>query len=111
MAKKPADKDSARLRELIEEATVDCNDESEERMGLVNMVEENVVCPFKAKVIGEDVEVVALDTADPGLGVVAVCRYKGKEYPIDINSLEWPKEKPAGFEWVEAYRAWLDLRG
>jgi hypothetical protein len=33
MAKKVTDKDRARLRPLIEEATVDCNDEIEEHMG------------------------------------------------------------------------------
>ena len=31
----------------------------------------------------------------------------GKDYRIDIFSLEWPRQKPEGFEWVEAYRAWL----
>lgn len=106
MAKKAANKDRERLRALIQEATVDCNDENEEHMGLVNMVEENVVCPFQAKVIGEEVEVVELHSRSSGFGVDAVCRYKGKDYNIDINSLEWPKQKPAGFEWVEAYRAW-----
>jgi hypothetical protein len=42
-----------------------------------------------------------------GFGVDAVCRYKGKDYRIDIFSLEWPKKKPEGFAWFEAYRAWL----
>src|SRR4051812_32431488 len=60
MAKKAANKDQARLRALIEEATVDCYDEDEQHVGLMTMVEENVVCPFKAKVIGEEVEVVEL---------------------------------------------------
>jgi hypothetical protein len=106
MAKKSADKDRARLRELIQEATVDCYDDSEQHMGLMNMVEENVVCPFKARVIGEEVEVVELRAPDAGFGLDAVCRYKGKDYPIDVNSLEWPKSKPEGFEWIEAYLAW-----
>jgi hypothetical protein len=62
-------------------------------------------------VIGEDVDVVNLRDAGFGLGVVAVCRYKGKKYPIDIHSLEWPRQKPAGFEWIEAYRSWLGEQG
>src|SRR3954452_11487258 len=106
MAKKAPDKNRARLRALIEEATVDCYNEDEQHVGLMTMVEDNVVCPFKAKVIGEEVEVVELRSRDAGFGVDAVCRYKGKEYKIDINSLEWPKKKPEGFEWVEAYQAW-----
>jgi len=106
MTKKPADKDRARLQALIQEATVDCYDEHEEHMGLMNLIEENVVCPFPAKVIGEDVEVVELRSPEAGFGLDAVCRYKGKDYNIDINSLEWPKKKPEGFEWIEAYLAW-----
>jgi hypothetical protein len=110
MAKKSTKKD-ARLQALIEEATVDCYDENEARVGFVTMIEDNVVCPFKAKVIGEEVEVVGLRAARSGLGVMAVCAYKGKEYPIDIDSLEWPKKKPEGYEWVEAYHSWLGIRG
>ena len=102
MGKKSDDRDSARLRELIEEATVDCYEESEQHQGLVNMVEENVVCPFKAKVIGEVVEVVELCAPPSGFGLDAVCRYKGKDYKIDVRSLQWPREKPEGFEWIEA---------
>ena len=106
MAKKPADRNEARLRALIEEATVDCYNEAEEHMGLMNMVEENVVCPFKAKVIGEDVEVVELRSPEAGFGLDAVCRYKGKDYRLDVSSVEWPKKKPQGFEWIEEYLQW-----
>lgn len=111
MAKKKADKDRERLRALIEEATVDCYGVEEEHTGMMTMVEENVVCPFAAKVIGESVEVTALESHSHGFGVNAVCRYKGKDYRIDITSLEWPKAKPEGFEWIEAYLSWLDTAG
>ncbi len=111
MTKKAADKDDAGLRSLIQEATVDCYDENEQHMGLVNMIEENVVCPFKAKVIGEDVEVGELRSPQSGYGLDAVCRYKGKDYKIDISSLEWPKQKPEGFEWIEAYQLWRSNLG
>ena len=106
MAKKATEKDRARLRALIEEATVDCSDDNEQHQGLLNMIEENVVCPFRAKVIGEEVEVVELRGPEAGFGLDAVCRYKGKDYRVDLGSLEWPKQKPEGFEWIEAYLAW-----
>ena len=106
MAKKPAGKKQARLDALIEEATVDCYTEEEAQIGFMTVVADNVVCPFKAKVIGEDVEVLELRESEVGFGVDAVCRYKGKDYRIDINSLGWPRQKPEGFEWVEAYQAW-----
>jgi hypothetical protein len=106
MAKKRS-ADKARLRALIEEATVDCYNENEEYQGMLNMVEENVVCPFPARVIGEPVEVTALGAPPRGMGLNAVCSYKGKEYRIDVTSLEWGKPRPGGFEWIEAYLAWL----
>jgi hypothetical protein len=109
MPKKATDKGRARLRALIEEATVDCYNDSEQHVGLMTAVEDGVVCPFMAKVIGEEVEVVRLHGRECGYGVDAVCRFKGKEYKIDLNSLEWPKWKPEGFEWVEAYQLWCSL--
>ena len=111
MPKKVSKQKSSRLQALIEEATVDCYGEEEAHMGLVGMAEENVACPFKAKVLGEEVEVVELAAKQSGLGLDAICRYKGKEYRIDIGSLEWPKQKPEGYEWIEAYQAWRAMNG
>lgn len=111
MAKKDPTADRERLRELIQEATVDCYNENEEHQGFVNVLEENVACPFPAKVIGEAVEVTALKGPPRGMGILAVCRYKGKDYDIDLTSLEWTKQRPDGFEWVEAYLEWLQSVG
>ena len=115
MAKrKPAKKDDdrERLRTLIEEATVDCYDEDEQHMGLMNMIQEEVACPFRAKVIGEEVEVVELEEPKGGgHGLNAVCKHKGKSYRVGIDSLEWIEPKPGGFEWIEAYFAWRDRMG
>lgn len=80
-------------------------------MGLVNMIEEEVTCPFQAKVIGEEVEVAKICGPESGFGLDAVCRYKGKDYRLDIGSLEWPKKKPKGFEWIEAYLLWRSNLG
>jgi hypothetical protein len=107
VGKRRTKKDEARLRALIDEATVDCYTEDEALRGFQVTVADSVVCPFKAKVIGEEVEVVELREAEMGYGVDAVCRYKGKEYRVNIDSLEWPKQKPQGYEWVEAYHFWL----
>ena len=96
-----------RLEELIEEATVDAHDEYEQHSGFLTMIEENVVCPFRAKLIGEEVDVTDFEWPQSGLGLKAVCAYKGKTYPIDATSLEWIAPLPEGFEWLEAYFAWL----
>ena len=97
---------AARLWELIEEATVDCHDEDEQHSGILTMVQENVVCPFKAKVIGEEIEVTDLEWPDEGFGLKAVCTRKGKTHRVDVSSLEWMDPLPEGFEWIEAYLEW-----
>src|SRR5262249_50726610 len=107
MAKKPSAKERERLRPLIEEATVDCYSLGEEYQGFLSVIEENVICPFKAKVLGEDVEVKDVEGGQSGFGLFAVCLYKDKEYRIDVNSLMWGRQKPEGFEWIEAYQEWL----
>ncbi len=95
-----------RLRELIEEATVDCYGEEEQHSGLLTMVQESVDCPFRAKVIGEEVTVVDLEWPKSGYGLFAVCERDGKKHRVDVNSLEWIKPYPEGFEWIEAYLLW-----
>jgi hypothetical protein len=110
MAKKKTSKfktDPERLRELIEEATVDCYDEEEQRTGILTMIEDNVVCPFQAKVVGEPVEVTGFEWPKVGLGYHAVCKRNGKEYRIDVNSLEFVDPLPEGYEWIEAYFSWV----
>jgi len=97
-----------RIQELIEEATVDCYDEDEAMMGFEATLQENVTCPFRAKVLGEEVEVVDLRGSARGRGIDAICKKQGKEYPIDIRSLEWIDPRPKGFEWIEAYLSWSE---
>ena len=109
MAKKRSSRkrnDRERFRDLIEEATVDCYGEEEQRTGFQSVLESEVACPFRARVIGEEVEVTELEGSPSGLGVNAVCRYKGKTYRVDITSLEWTEPYPEGFRWVQAYLAW-----
>ncbi len=108
MAKLKSDKDRERLQLLIEEATIDCYGEAEQHSGLLTMIEDNVECPFRAKVIGEEVLVTGFEWPKAGYGLFAVCERNGSEYQVDTNSLEWIKPLPEGYKWIEAYRAWLE---
>jgi len=103
LLKKPS---PAQLQELIGEATIDCFGEDEEHTGLLTMIEEYVVCPFRATVIGEPVEVTGFRWPDSGYGLLAVCRRNGKTHPVDIDSLEWIEPLTEGYEWIAAYQAW-----
>ncbi|HYK88841.1 MAG TPA: hypothetical protein VE398_08730 [Acidobacteriota bacterium] len=48
---------NSRLDELIEEATVDCYNESEQISGLFTMMEDNLAVPFKTRLLGVEVTV------------------------------------------------------
>ncbi len=108
MAKPKAAADRKRLQTLIQEATVDCYDEEEQQVGLLTMIEENVVCPFRARVIGEEVELTGFEPPKQGTGLFALCQRAGRTYRVDVTSLEWIDPKPEGFEWIEAYLAWRE---
>ena len=104
--------DANRLRALIDQATSDSNDESDEHAGLLGMIREEVACPFRARVQGEDVECVRFEWPKVGDGLNAICRsQKGKSRTVDVGSLEWTDPLPKGHEWIEAYLAWRKLVG
>ena len=96
------------LLKLIEEATVDCYDQHEQHSGLLTMIADSVICPFEAKVIGEKVMVMDFAWPKAGYGLLAVCERNGSQYKIDVNSLEWIKPYPEGFEWIEAHMLWRE---
>ena len=99
--------DHTRLRALIDEATLDSNDESDEHAGLLSMIRQEVACPFWARVEGEEVECVRFEWPKRGYGLNAICRgQKGKPRTVDIGSLQWTDPLPKGYEWIEAYLAW-----
>ncbi len=105
--------DRTKLRALIDQATHDSVDESDEHAGLLSMIREEVACPFPARVNGENVECVRFDWPPRGYGLNAVCncKEKGHTLVVDISKLEWTELRPQGYEWIEAYFAWLDLIG
>jgi hypothetical protein len=107
----PTAEDGRRLRALIDQATSDSQDESDEHAGLLSTIREEVACPFRARIGGEDVECIRLEWPKNGYGLNAVCRSKGKTEVVDICKLEWVEPLPKGHEWIEAYFAWRDLVG
>jgi len=91
------------LESLIEEATVDCYDEEECRIGFLTMLQDNVQTPFEAKLNGEIVIVKRIDGDDR---VIKAFIKKGKTtYPVDILDLEI-EQNVLGYEWIAAYKKW-----
>jgi hypothetical protein len=98
------------LQALIEEATVDCYDEEEQATGLFTMIEEHVARPFKTAILGREAEVVSIDMGEDGR-LVAVCRAGKHRQRISLLDLPLPAARPAGAEWIAAYRLWAQRQG
>jgi len=96
---------AARLDELIEEATVDAYDESEQSTGFYTMFEENLAVPFRTEVLGVEVTVERIDMTDDEQ-IVAICERSGSRLSVPIADLPLPDPPPKGAEWIDAYRRW-----
>ena len=57
-----------RLDELVEEATIDAHDDSEQATGFYTMLDENLMLPFDTEVLGVKVTVEAIDFAEAMTG-------------------------------------------
>ena len=91
---------------MIEQATVDAYNESEQATGFFTMLEENLRVPFATRVLGVEVTVERVDLTDDDR-IVAVCSRGRHRQRLAILDLPLPDPSPAGAEWIEAYRAWF----
>ena len=94
----------AELNAMIEEATVDCNDEEEALTGFATLVEENLEVPFETTVLGVTVTVTSVTQTSHGL--VADCARGRHRQAIHVLDLPLPEPPPRGAEWIAAYRRW-----
>lgn len=94
-----------RLEQLIADATVDCYNESEERTGLFEMINEYLDIPFMTTILGVAVTVTAVEITDDDR-IVAVCRRGRDLLRVALLELPMPDPRPGGAEWVDAYRLW-----
>jgi calcium binding protein len=94
-----------RLDDMIEQATVDAYNEAERATGWLTMIQENLAVPFETTVLGAQVTVEKIDLNDSD-DIVAVCTRGRSRQPIPVVDLPLPTPRPAGAEWIEAYRWW-----
>lgn len=95
----------AKLDEMIEEATVDAHDESEQTVGFYTMIEDNLAVPFKTEMLGVEVTVERLDMTDDEQ-IVAVCARGKSRQRVPILDLPLPSPLPDGADWIIAFRRW-----
>lgn len=91
------------LDSLIDEATLNCYDEAECRIGFLTILQDNVPTPFAAKLNEKIVTIVKID----GNGrVIKVFVKNGKaSYPVDILDLEI-NPNTVSCKWIAAYKKW-----
>jgi Calcium binding len=94
-----------RLDELVDEATVDAHDESEQASGFYTMLENDLRLPFETEVLGMTVMVESIDIAEDDR-LVAVCGSGKHRQRISLADLPLPPTLPEGAQWILAYRYW-----
>ena len=94
---------------MIQVATVDCYNESEEVTGWFTSIQDNLAVPFQTSVLGVDIAVEGIALSDDGQ-IVAVCTRGRDRQTLPILDLPLPHSEPKGSEWIEAYRHWLGRR-
>ena len=100
---------AARLAQMIEEATVDAYNESDQAVGWFTMFENYLELPFETEVLGVLVRVTRIVHRDDDT-LVAICARGRDEQAIGLTDLPLPAPMPPGVEWIEAYRRWLKRR-
>jgi uncharacterized protein (UPF0262 family) len=95
----------ARLDEMVEEAIVDAYGESEQAVGFFSLIEDNLRMPFETMLLGAPVKVERVELNDRE-DIVAICRRGRERQAVPILDLPLPSPRPAGWEWIEAYRYW-----
>lgn len=88
---------------MVEEATVDCYNESECVTGFFTMFEEHLAVPFQTSVLDVEVTVTGVDLTEDDQ-IVAICVRGRSRQSIPILDLPLPTPPPDGAEWIAAYR-------
>ncbi len=104
------DKDFTGLDELIEEIIVDAYGDDEQLWAFRQVIEDNIILPTDALVIGEPVWVIEIDyDGNERRGLTAKCRREdGSEYVLPAAEVVFPEDSTAAL-YIAAYRMWLGL--
>jgi hypothetical protein len=76
-------------------------------VGFYTVLDERLDTPFDTEVLGVTVTVERVDmTRDEQ--IVTICRRGRSQQKIPVLDLPLPSPRPAGAEWIEAYRSWAN---
>jgi len=94
------------LDSLIDEITIDCNDQDEVLQGFQNAFEDEASLPCPGTIIGKNVEVLWIGVGDRRRELIATCRRDGREHDIALLDLTIEAD-PATARLIAAYRRWI----
>jgi hypothetical protein len=99
--------DEDEVKEAMVEACVDAHGEYEQHTGLLTMIQDQVEFPFRAVVLGEEVDVVDMEwPEDDEFGLNLACEHGGKRYRVEARSVELLPPLPEGHLYIAAYLDW-----
>lgn len=99
----------ARLEALIEEATIDCNDEYEQFAGMEATLTDELVFPLKAIALGDPVTVTGIDSKSSfERGIMVTVEKEGTSYAFPLSELEFVDLDLESEEWIAAFQFWID---
>lgn len=93
---------------MINGAMVDCYNANEEFMGILYTLQSEMTFPFKAKALGEVVDVIGIDdgNSNTGRGIVAEVKKQGKIYTIGLGELEGISPNSENSKWFQMFHYW-----
>jgi hypothetical protein len=94
------------LDSLIAEITLDCYDEDEALSALENAFDDEAPFPIPATVVGEDIEVLSIDTRNGRRELIATCQRARQHHQIALLDINIDANQPAS-RLLAAYRRWL----
>ncbi len=102
-------KDLTDLDALIDEITVDCDDDDHKLWAFLEVLTAAVALPADGFVIGEPVSITKIDyDGNQRLGLTAIChRQEGSEHIVAVSDVVFP-EGSVGARHIAAYRQWLN---
>ncbi len=93
------------LDKLIQAATTDAYNESEQVTGFFTFIEDNLVIPFTIRAPGQQVTVTGIDITESDQ-IVAICAFDNTIQAIPVLDLPMTAPLPEGMEWIAAYGRW-----
>ena len=104
MKSKITSREKKMYERIIEEATVDCNDEYEQTSGWICLLDENIATPCNCTIGKQNMVLEKIDEADNTACIVGVIRLGKSKIRVLIQDIVL--EDSAAMKYINAYKYW-----